>query len=176
MTGRRTPRPAAAAAAAALAGSLLLTGCGIKTTGVIESGHAAKVAVPDGGGATVYYVSKDGEHLVPTPFGFDGYSISPAVLVRVLLDGPKGRAQEAGLTTQLPRMPEGKTDGFSSTPYSPESGITLRVPFPVAGLSQLARLQLVCTVAVSSVKDVVTPVTLQGTDTTLPSAECRLRS
>ncbi|MEU6310841.1 hypothetical protein [Streptomyces sp. NPDC047014] len=162
--------------AAALAGcALLLTGCGIKTTGVIESGHAAKVQVPDGSGATLYYVSKDGR-LVPTPFGFAGYTVSPAILVRLLMEGPRDAARQAGLTTELPPLPNERTDGFGATPYSPEQGIRVRLPIPVAGLSETARLQIVCTVAVSAVKDVVTQVTLQGTDTTLPAAECRTRS
>lgn len=60
------------------------------------------------------------------------------------------------------------------SPYSQERGMTVRVPFPVADLSALARKQLVCTVGVSAVADTLSPVTLQGTDTVLPADECDL--
>ncbi|MEU9148632.1 hypothetical protein [Streptomyces sp. NPDC048349] len=163
-------------AAAALAGcALLLTGCGIKTTGVVDSGHAATVKSPSGKAAVLYYVSKEGDRLVPVPFPVDGgYTIAPAALLRLLLDGPGGPAQEAGLTTALPRVPAGQGDALAVSGYAPDAGITVRVPFAVGGLSELARTQLVCTIGVSAVPDVLSPVTLQGTDTTLPSAECAL--
>ncbi|MFJ7592935.1 GerMN domain-containing protein [Streptomyces sp. NPDC097617] len=177
MTRRRTRYRAAAAATAVLAGcALLLGGCGIKRTGVIESGHAANIKVPGAGKSTVlYFISKEGDRLVPAPFTlFDGYTIAPAALVRLLLDGPIGRAGEAGLTTALPRLPGGKSDAVTVSPYAQERGMTVRVPFAVGDLSPLARKQLVCTVGVSAVPDTLSPVVLQGTDTTLPSDECDL--
>ncbi|MFG2988709.1 hypothetical protein ACGFZK_05285 [Streptomyces sp. NPDC048257] len=176
MTGRRTRSRALAATALACC-SLLLAGCGIKTTGVIESGHAATVKVPGAGQSTVlYFLSKEGDRLVPAPFTlFDGYTVAPAALVRLLLDGPGGRAAEAGLTTALPRVPAGKGDQVTVTPYAQERGMTVHVPFPVGDLPELARNQLVCTVGVSAVADTLSPVILQGTDTTLPSAECALK-
>ncbi|MEU7603293.1 hypothetical protein AB0B78_23120 [Streptomyces sp. NPDC040724] len=177
MTGRET-RARATAATAALAGcALLLTGCGIKRTGVIDSGHAATVKVPGAKNAAVlYYVSKEGDRLVPVPFtvGPD-YTLAPVPLVRVLLNGVSAPAQEAGLTTALPRPPVEQTDAVTVSAYAPDKGLTVRLPFAVGTLSDLARKQLVCTVGVSAVPDVITPVTLQGTDTTLPSAECERR-
>ncbi|CAM5292072.1 hypothetical protein [Streptomyces avidinii] len=176
MTRRRRSSRAAAATAVLTGCALLLTGCGIKRTGVIESGHAASVKVPGAGKNTVlYFVSKEGDRLVPTPFTlFDGYTLGPAALVRLLLDGPTGRAGEAGLTTALPRLPSGTADAVAVSPYAQERGMTVRVPFPVGDLSALARKQLVCTVGVSAVADTLSPVILQGTDTTLPSDECDL--
>ncbi|MBT2481136.1 GerMN domain-containing protein [Streptomyces sp. ISL-94] len=176
MTARKTR--SRAAAATALAGcTLLLAGCGIKTTGVIDSGHAATVKVPGAGKSTVlYFLSKEGDRLVPAPFTlFDGYTIAPLALVHLLLDGPGGRAGEAGLTTALPRLPAGKEDSVTVSEYSPSEGMTVRVPFAVGDLSELARSQLVCTVGVSAVPDTLSRVTLQGTDTTIPSAECDLK-
>ncbi|MFJ6755566.1 MULTISPECIES: hypothetical protein [unclassified Streptomyces] len=176
MTGRKT-RARASAATAALAGcALLLTGCGIKRTGVIDSGHAATVKVPGSKNAAVlYYVSKEGDRLVPVPFtiGAD-YTLAPVPLLRLLMNGPSGPAQEAGLTTELPRLPDGAEAMIVSAP-APDTGLTVRLPFAVEPLSDLARDQLVCTVGVSARPDVISPVTLQGTDTTLPSAECGRR-
>ncbi|MGW6981580.1 GerMN domain-containing protein [Streptomyces sp. NPDC054932] len=174
MTGRKTRSRAAAATAVLVGCALLLTGCGIKRTGVIESGHAATVKVPGAGKSTVlYFVSKEGDRLVPAPSTlFDGYTIAPAALVRLLLEGPRGRSGEAGLTTALPKLPAGKGDAVTVSPYTRDGGMTVRVPFAVGDLSALARKQLVCTVGISAVADTLSPVTLQGTDTTLPPAEC----
>ncbi|MFD9478200.1 MULTISPECIES: GerMN domain-containing protein [Streptomyces] len=179
MTGRRTrTRSRAAAATAALVScALLLTGCGIKRTGVIDSGHSATVKVADGKKNTyVYFLSKEGDRLVPAPFSLlAGYDLNPVVLLRLLLEGPRGRADEAGLTTGLPQLPASQgTEKLAVSPYSHE-GITVRVPFAVGSLSALARMQLVCTIGVSAVKDTLSPVTLQGGDTTLAPAECDLK-
>lgn len=152
------------------------TGCGIKRTGVIESGHAAIVKVAGSGkSAVLNFVSKEGDRLVPASFTpFDGQTIAPAALVRLLLDGPMGRAGEAGLTAALPRQPAGKADAVTVSPYSQERGMTVQVPFPVGDLSAPARRQLVCTVGVSAVADTLSPVVLQRTDTVLPADECGL--
>ncbi|MEU9375776.1 hypothetical protein AB0D94_18605 [Streptomyces sp. NPDC048255] len=177
MTGRRTTRTRAAAATAALAGcALLLAGCGIKRTGVIESGHAATVKVPGGKTAGVlYFVSKEGDRLVPVPFGVSAeYTIAPSALLGLLLSGPNGPAQEAGLTTALPQLRAGQGEP-SVGEYEPNKALTVRVPLAVGSLSELARNQLVCTVGVSAVPDVVNPVILQGTDTALPAADCDTR-
>ncbi|AQT75226.1 hypothetical protein B1K54_29485 [Streptomyces sp. fd1-xmd] len=167
-------------ATAALAGcALLLAGCGIKRTGVIESGHAATVKVPGSkNAATLYYVSKDGDRVVPVPFSIGtDYMLAPVPLLRILLDGPTGPASAAGLTTALPKVPVSDADSerVAVSTYSPEKGVTVGVPFPVAGLSDMARKQLVCTFGVSAVRDTVTPVAIRGTDTTLPAADCNPR-
>ncbi|MET9568888.1 hypothetical protein ACFYNW_00900 [Streptomyces virginiae] len=175
MTGRRTGARAAAATAALTGCALLLAGCGIKRTGVIESGHAAGVKVPGGKTAAVlYFVSKDGDRLVPVPFSIGAdYTLAPTPLLRLLLNGPMGPASAAGLTTALPQLPDAKTDAVTVTKHSQDKGLTANVPFAVAGLSQTARDQLVCTVGASAVPDTRSPVAIRGTDTTLPSADCR---
>lgn len=53
--------------------------------------------------------------------------------------------------------------------------MTVRLPFAVGNLPAPARMQLVCTVGLSAVPDTVSPVTLQGTDTTLAPADCDLK-
>ncbi|MFD4864062.1 hypothetical protein [Streptomyces sp. NPDC058412] len=177
MRGRKT-RARATAATAALAGcALLLTGCGIKRTGVIESGHAATVKVTNGKNAAfLYYVSKEGDRLVAVPLVINPeYTLAPVPLVRLLLHGPIPSAQEAGLTTELPQVPDGQEQAVTVTPYAPGKGLTVHVPFAVGSLSDMARNQLVCTVGTSAVPDVVTQVTLHGSDTILPAAECTQR-
>ncbi|GGQ21908.1 MULTISPECIES: GerMN domain-containing protein [Streptomyces] len=175
MTGRETRARAAAATAVLTGCALLLTGCGIKRTGVIESGHAAAAKVPGGKNAAVlYFVSKDGDRLVPVPFSIGAdYTLAPTPLLRVLLNGPIGPASAAGLTTALPRVPAEKSDAVTVGQYAPDKGLTVNVPFAVGGLSELARNQLVCTVGVSGVRDTLSPVSIHGTDTTLPSADCK---
>lgn len=175
MTGRSARSRAAAATAALASCALLLTGCGIKTTGVIESGHAATVEVPNGKGAVLYFVSKEGDRLVPSPFMLEGYTLAPGALARLLLDGPGVPAREAGLTTALPPLPAGKADSVVVSAYEPSEGVTVRVPFPVGDLPALARSQLVCTIGVSVVPDILTPVTLHGTDVVLAPAQCDSR-
>ncbi|MFE5676912.1 hypothetical protein ACFQ7B_22625 [Streptomyces erythrochromogenes] len=177
MTGRKT-RARAAAATAALAGcALLLAGCGIKRTGVIESGHAATVKVPGGKNTSVlYFVSKEGDRLVPVPFSIGTeYTLAPTPLARLLLLGPTtGPASAAGLTTALPRVPDGQVDAVTVM-KSPEKGVTVSVPFAVAGLSDLARNQLLCTVGIAAVPDTRSRVSIKGTDTVLPAADCNPR-
>ncbi|MFI8388729.1 GerMN domain-containing protein [Streptomyces sp. NPDC085540] len=175
MTGRRTRSRAAVATAALVSCALLLTGCGIKRSGVIDSGHAATVKVPGAKSTIVYFLSKDGDRLVPTPVtGFEGHDINPEVLLLMLLEGPRGRAAEVGLTTGLPQPTALKDGSLAVSPYS-HAGMTVRVPFAVAGLSELARMQIVCTIGISAVRDVISPITLMGTDTTLASADCSLK-
>ncbi|MEU6758208.1 hypothetical protein [Streptomyces sp. NPDC046685] len=175
MTGwKRSPRTAAALAASCV---LLLAGCGIKTTGVIDSGHAATVKSPGGKTAVLYFVSKDGSRLVPVPFPVDSaYTIAPRALLLLLLNGPSGPAQEAGLTTALPPLAPGQESALGVGPYAQSTGITVHLPFAVAGLSKTARDQLVCTIGVSAVPDVISPVVLRDANTTYPAAECGARS
>ncbi|WP_327265194.1 hypothetical protein OG444_30390 [Streptomyces sp. NBC_01232] len=182
MTGPWPRRPrtgsrAAAATAVLLSCGLLLTGCGIKRTGVIESGHAAAIKIPGGKNAAVlYFVSKEGDRLVPVPFtiGTD-YTLAPVPLLRLLLNGPSGVARAAGLTTALPEVPNDRTDKATVSPPVQGNELTVTVPFAVGGLSALARNQVVCTIGVSTVPDTLSPVALQGTDTTLPAADCDLQ-
>ncbi|MFG2981643.1 hypothetical protein ACGFYQ_10345 [Streptomyces sp. NPDC048258] len=176
MTGRKARSRATAATAALACCALLLAGCGIKRTGVIGSGHAATVKIAGGKkGVVLYFLSKEGDRLVPIPFMSDDYTIAPRALVLLLLNGPMGPAQEAGLTTALPRLAAGQESALAVSEYSESAGITVHLPFAVGGLSELARNQLVCTVGVSAVPDVLSPVTLRDTHTTLPSAECDSR-
>ncbi|MFD9353520.1 GerMN domain-containing protein [Streptomyces sp. NPDC060031] len=159
------------AAAAALAG-VLLAGCGIKSTGVIDSGDAAQVQVPGAAsGPVLYFVSADGDRLVPYPLlaGVDS-----SQLVKALLVGPSSTARESGITTALPSPGDLNPDALVIE-YSPTDGVTVRLPFAVGRLSELARRQVVCTLAFAIVPGTVSPVTVTGTDTSLGPAQCDLK-
>ncbi|MEV6955980.1 hypothetical protein [Streptomyces sp. NPDC051183] len=161
-----------AAAAAALAGMLLLVGCGIKPTGVIDSGDAATVQVPGAtSGPVLYFVSAEGSRLAPYPLlaGVDS-----SQLLTALLAGPTNTAREAGITTALPTPAELNPDQLA-VEYSPTDGVTARFPFAVSRLSELARRQVVCTLAFAVVPGTISPVTVTGTDTSLGPAQCDLK-
>lgn len=178
MTQRKTRegvRIRGGATAAALAGcALLLAGCGIKPTGVIESGHAAMVEVPGTDGPVLYFVSREGDRLVPTPVFADGYRMQPTPLLQMLLAGPAGRAREAGLTTALPPHGDPRLGSVVITGSEGDEAVTAQLPFKVGDLSDLARGQLVCTLAFAAAPGTLNRVTLRGTDTALNPADCEL--
>ncbi|KPI00756.1 Lipoprotein LpqB, GerMN domain-containing protein [Actinobacteria bacterium OV450] len=166
MTRTRT---AAAAAAALLLGGPLLAGCGIKPTGVIESGAAAKVIIPGPGTlGTVYFVMPDGR-LAPVPEQ-DQPAKSPVSVLMRLLIGPLDEEKAAGLETRVPAPADRKP------PFGLSAGVSgdvleVRLPFAVAGLSDTARRQLVCTAASTNPKYTVV---LRGPDTSVGPARCEL--
>ncbi|MFI5668211.1 hypothetical protein [Streptomyces sp. NPDC051704] len=161
---------AAAAAVALLLGGALLTGCGIKPTGVIESGAAAKVVVPGPGTkGTVYLVSADGR-LFPIP-DREQPSVSETSLLVRLLVGPSEEQEAAGLETRLPVLDIKKQGASAGTTMISDDTIGVGVPFKVAGLSETARQQLVCTVASTEPRY---RVVLLGPDTDIGPARCEL--
>ncbi|WP_202235671.1 GerMN domain-containing protein [Actinacidiphila reveromycinica] len=131
---------AGAAGAAGAAALVLLAGCGVPTTGVIDvgvpvdglpSGPAALRVVP------VYFLDADGrlqaaEHTVP-----DG-SEPEAAAVDLLLAGPAA-AGRPDLTTHLPRSPVAPAVGVRGRT------VTVALPAPVPRLDALAMEQLACT-------------------------------
>ncbi|MCX5193532.1 hypothetical protein OOK31_06440 [Streptomyces sp. NBC_00249] len=165
---RTRPAAAGVAAAAVLLGPLPLTACGIKPTGVVESGAAARVVVPARPGTPMaYYVDPDGR-LVPATLAGEPPATPRTALVRLLL-GPGRTEQEAGFGTRLPRT-EPQEAAAVGVAFTAHDRIEIRVPFGVAGLEPLARSQLVCS-ALSSVDARYTAV-LRGPDTTLDPAHC----
>ncbi|MEV0413708.1 hypothetical protein AB0I68_23590 [Streptomyces sp. NPDC050448] len=163
-------RAAAAATAALLLGGPLLTGCGIKTTGVIESGAAAKVVVPGANTkGTVYFVTSDGR-LAPVPEP-EQPAVSPgAVLIRLLI-GPTEQERAAGLQTRLPALDIKKQGASAGTSVVSSDTIEVGVPFKVGSLSETGRRQLVCTVASANPQY---RVVLRGPDLDLGPARCDL--
>ncbi|MET9853524.1 hypothetical protein ABZY57_11315 [Streptomyces sp. NPDC006450] len=170
-----------AVAAAALTVPLLLaTGCGIATTGVVESGRSGTVKLataPDPG--LLYFIAPDGA-LVPVPVSDRMQRPDAGFTIGVLLEGPSEAAREAGLTTEIP-APDAKNpfgaDYVRAGSTSEGDGKTLRVvlPLPVEPLSGPARRQLACT-ALAAVRTSPAPeILLVGSDEKEQSAECEVR-
>ncbi|MFF4579446.1 hypothetical protein [Streptomyces sp. NPDC001389] len=155
-----------AVAAALLAPLWTATACGIKPTGVVESGAAARVAVARAGGSMAYFVTPDG-HLAPAPQP-EYTQGGPRGSVIGLLRGPGEAEREAGLATRVPVVGEEAAEGGVAVAVSDR--LEVRLPFPVAGLDPLGRRQLVCSAL--STTDPVYEVVLRGTDTALPPARC----
>ncbi|MCY0937086.1 hypothetical protein [Streptomyces sp. H34-S4] len=163
-------------AAAALTVPLLLaTGCGIATTGVIESGSAGTVKLataPDPG--LLYFIAPGGA-LVPVPVSDRMQRPDIGFTIGMLLEGPNEAAREAGLTTEIPALgtragtyPFAKFDGTDGKP------VEVRLPIPVGPLSGPARRQLACT-AIAAVHTSATPdVLLVGPDGEERRATCQV--
>ncbi|MEU3723808.1 hypothetical protein [Streptomyces sp. NPDC031705] len=157
-----------AAAAALLGPPLLLTACGIKPTGVVESGAAAKVAVAAPARTSLaYFVTPEGR-LVPSPQP-EHTANGPRGSLTGLLSGPGAAEAEAGLGTRLPPVEEGRLEEITAG-YPARDLLEVRLPLPVADLDPLARRQLVCS-ALSTLAP-GTRVELHGTDTALEAAGC----
>lgn len=163
---RPLPLRRPAVAAALMAPLLATTACGIKPTGVVESGAAARVTVARAGAATAYFVTPDGR-LAPAPQP-EYTQGGPRGSVIGLLRGPGPAEDDAGLRTRVPVLGEDAAEGGVSVTVTDRLEVSL--PFPVAGLEPLGRRQLVCS-ALSTV-DPLYEVVLRGTDTALDPARC----
>ncbi|MCJ0873368.1 hypothetical protein [Streptomyces sp. AP-93] len=172
-----------AAAAAALTVPLLLaTGCGIATTGVVESGRAGTVKLataPDPG--LVYFIAPDGA-LVPVPVSDRMQRPDIGFTIGMLLEGPSEAAREAGLTTEVPAAdaisPDAKAKGLARGPVEAAAvGNTVRVilPLPVEPLSGPARRQLACTALAAVSVRPAPEILLVGSDGKEQSAVCEVR-
>lgn len=170
----------AVTAAALTVPVLLATGCGIATTGVVESGRAGTVKLataPDPG--LVYFIAPDGA-LVPLPVSDRTQRPDLGFTIGMLLEGPSEAAREAGLITEIP-VPDTKywdRMGVARPAVRSEAdGKTLRVvlPVPVEPLSGPARRQLACT-ALAAVRTSPAPeILLTGSDGKEQSAVCEVR-
>ncbi|MFD0269419.1 hypothetical protein ACFVGY_23045 [Streptomyces sp. NPDC127106] len=161
-------RPAAAAGLPALLACTVLAGCGIKPTGVVESGAPAKVTVAAPAARPLVYFVDPEDRLLATPqvaYAGDGLDVG---LVR-LLAGPAEEDKAAGLRTALPRV-DFKTATGTRVVATAQDVIEVRLPFKVGGLSELARRQVVCTALSNSASHV--RAALRGTDTVLQAQQC----
>lgn len=159
------------ATATALLSPMLLAGCGIKPTGVIDSGTAATVVVPAPGAASlVYFVSPEGR-LVPFPLK-DTPPMPAYQVVNRLLEGPGPEERAAGLSTQLPSI-SGKRLDPAVVEYSERQTLSVRLPFHVGDLTPTAHRQLVCSIASTASPRERLMVAVQGTDgSSLDPAGC----
>ncbi|MER5436360.1 hypothetical protein [Streptomyces sp. NPDC002588] len=117
-----------------LAGALLLSGCGISATGVIQSGEPATGVRPV---ALVYFVVDD--RLVPV-YREIADPVNVRTAVELLLTGPDPSERKRGLTTALVRVP---------TPEISADGarVSLQLSAGPHPLPPIAVRQLICTVA-----------------------------
>ncbi|GGT18466.1 hypothetical protein GCM10010271_21980 [Streptomyces kurssanovii] len=171
-------------AATALAALLALTGCGIQETDVIEAGGPATLDVLPAREHRMmaFFLSPDGL-LVPSPRSVDtrvwdgavgpesGTAPEPpstAKTVAALLAGPNAAEKRAGLSNE-PSLPDPSTVAGTEM-----SGGTARLTLdtPLTPLTEIARQQLVCTIAYAESDNGGVPVVLVGTDGARPAATC----
>ncbi|WP_037821869.1 hypothetical protein [Streptomyces sp. NRRL B-24720] len=160
---------------------LLATGCGIRSTDVVEVGDAAtvEVAAPAARQSTVlYFISSSSPGgLLPvvrrvdmpsanasSGTGDDGPSRGKQL--SMLFNGPSPAERKAGLRTELPMI----SDRVSVT--TGQDGVRVRLASGVNQLSELARQQLICTVAYERGAQQGMTVTVLGTDGTIGPARC----
>ena len=121
--------------------ALLLTGCGIRGTDVIESGRPATGEVqPDlERSAVLYFVAPD-RRVLPVRRYVVG-PVSAAGALEMLLAGPDQRERDARLSTEVP-VQHGRVllSGHGDA-------LQANIGIPVNGLSEVARRQLLCTAA-----------------------------
>ncbi|MEU3774939.1 hypothetical protein AB0F11_17350 [Streptomyces sp. NPDC032472] len=165
---RARTRAAARAVALPAAAGLLLTGCGIKPTGVVESGAPAKMAVA---GPTenslVYYITPD-DRLTPSTVP---YTIpSPGGALARLLAGPTQQERAAGLRTAVPVV-DLRSAVEVRVLQSNSDTVEVVLPILVEGLTDLARGQLVCTTLSSQPSHY--RAALRGPDTVIEAAPCK---
>ncbi|MEW2633275.1 hypothetical protein AB0903_16875 [Streptomyces sp. NPDC048389] len=180
---RRTRRTAAV-----LAALLPLTACGmgIQGTDVIEAGGPATIDVLPAREVRMllFFLSPDGL-LAPVPrivdgwpgdFGGGGTGPGQAAPVRpstdkvvgALLAGPNEAERRAGLRNE-PGLP---APGVPKQITVSDGVVEVVVPARLAGLSDLARRQLVCTIAYAESAQGTAQVRLKGSDGALPAAYC----
>lgn len=166
-------RNAAGVVAVLLGPLLVLAGCGIKPTGVIESGAAPNVVInsPDRAGV-VYFVTPD-DKLVPSP-QVDSPPASALGTVLRLFYGPGPQERAAGLGTRLPVL-DGKDAGAVSISFTSRDTAEVRVPFQILELPELALRQLVCTVmSVAGSETTLVTVTLMGPGAVTFGSRCEV--
>lgn len=174
------------ALAAAPVGALLLTGCGIQGTDVVEAGGPASVqAGPDADyDALLFFRLPNGE-LTPVirsfppenPFGEDYRQAgqeplprSPERAVLALLRGPGQEDEAAGLSTSLPRT----TAGGVRVRLAADGRVLVDLPLALGALDATAVRQLICTAAYSKDRDGRATVRLTGRDGGAASGTCGL--
>ncbi|WP_327303491.1 hypothetical protein OG730_07655 [Streptomyces sp. NBC_01298] len=170
-----------AVAAAALTVPLVLaTGCGIATTGVVDSGRAGtvKLATATDPGL-LYFIAPDGA-LVPVPVSDRMRWPDLGFTIGLLLEGPPEAAREAGLTTEIPVPPSKSPAGAGyvrAAVTSDGDGKTLRVVVPIAvePLSGAALRQLACTALAAAHTTPAPEILFMGTESKERRAVCETR-
>ncbi|MFE9627731.1 hypothetical protein [Streptomyces sp. NPDC006527] len=185
---RRTRTCRRTGAVAVASGMLLLGGCGIQETDVIEAGGPASVQAPvdrdyemllffhsrEGGITPVIRSTASMIEYGPEGGMVDGQAVPVPTekVILALLSGPAEQDREAGLTTSLPPAPPAGALQVEVSPGSEK--VTTDLPIAVDGLNRTALRQLVCTIAYSHDADGRITVRLIGTDGMSTSGTCDL--
>ena len=186
-TGRRT------GVAAVVSAVLLLGGCGIRETDVIEAGGPATVQTfvdhdydmllffhsSDGGitpvirsmNAGVEYGPEGGPIAGIDPVTVDTVPVPTEKVILALLHGPDEQDRAAGLGTSVPPAASGRTIRVEE---AAGDGVEAEVPVAVDGLDRTALRQLICTIAYSHDADGRATVRLTGVDGASASGICGL--
>ncbi|MGW4027063.1 hypothetical protein [Streptomyces sp. NPDC005009] len=181
-------------AAAVASGVLLLGGCGIQETDVIEAGGPASVQAfvdrdydmllffhsRDGGispvvrstGSTFAYGPEGGLVDGQDPTGADAVPVPTEKVILALLSGPDERDRAAGLSTSLPPVPRAATLRVEFPPGGEE--VMADMPIALDGLGLTALRELICTIAYSRGADGRATVRLTGKDGVSASGTCGL--
>ncbi|MGC0372784.1 hypothetical protein [Streptomyces sp. SAI-229] len=181
-------------AVAVVSGVLLLGGCGIRETDVIEAGGPASVQAfvdrdhdmllffhsRDGGispvvrsaGSTSEYAPESGTVAYPDPAGTSAVPVSAGRVILALLGGPGEQDRAAGLSTSLPPAPGSVGLQVEVSPGGEE--VTAGLPIALDGLGRTALRQLFCTIAYSQGGDGLATVRLTGKDGVPASGTCGL--
>ncbi|MER6346488.1 hypothetical protein ACWC10_16305 [Streptomyces sp. NPDC001595] len=192
MRRARTCRRTGAVAVAS--GLLLLGGCGIQETDVIEAGGPASVQAfvdhdfdmllffrtSDGGispvirstTSTIEYGPEGGMVAGQDPADGAAVPVPTEKVILALLGGPDEQDRAAGLGTSLPSARSADTPRVEVS--SGGDRVTTDLPIPLDGLDRTALRQLVCTIAYSHDADGRATVRLTGTDGASASGTCGL--
>ncbi|MFC8420462.1 hypothetical protein ACFUN7_06145 [Streptomyces sp. NPDC057236] len=181
-------------AVAVASGVLLLGGCGIQETDVIEAGGPASVQAfvdpdydmllffhsRDGGispvvrsiGSTLEYDPEDGLVAGRDPDDVNAVPVPTENVILALLSGPDEQDRKAGLSTSLPPAP--RVARLRVEVSSGGEKITTDLPIALDGLGRTALRQLICTIAYGQGADGRATVRLTGTDGVSASGTCGL--
>lgn len=180
-------------AVAVASGMLLLGGCGIQETDVIEAGGPATVQafVDPGSGMLLFFHSREGG-ISPVirsvgstiEYGPEGGMVSgqdpdadslpvpTEKVILALLSGPDAKDRKAGLSTSLPSAPPAGALRVEAAPGGEK--VTADLPIALGGLDRTALSQLICTIAYSHDANGRATVLLRGTDDASASGTCDL--
>lgn len=181
-------------AVAVASGVLLLGGCGIQETDVIEAGGPASVQafvdhdydmllffhsregvispVVRSTGSTLQYGPEGGLVSGQDPTVADAVPVPTEKVILALLSGPDEQDRAAGLSTSLPPAPRSATLRVEASPGGEQ--VTADLPIALDGLGRTALRQLICTIAYSHDAGGRATVRLTGEDGGSASGTCGL--
>ncbi|MFI6319100.1 hypothetical protein ACIBG8_16335 [Nonomuraea sp. NPDC050556] len=141
--------------AAILAALLVLTGCGVRPSGVITGGDPPGGRVEATRKITLYLVNGDRLSAVTRPGG----PLSQTDTLALLAAGPTTTEQAQGLTTRVPPQA-----GPFTVTVEPAGRLVVTLSTPAGQLPALAIRQIACTAAATVPESPPAQVTVDGQD------------